>query len=364
MPTSPIVRRIEQQLAEMRKAEPPENGYANYKAFREYMHIIQVYPYREKFLLQLIELAYNCYTSKTRYNKNELFNTVKSYYRKGHAGQFHSLPEDVVNKLFYIFEREAFKPNKIIVPVNNLLKGQRLNDEQLLFLVKNAFNSELVLNRVLQYPFASDIILNWVKYHAKDARLNKRRMEVTSWLIDERCHEIPSISLLYNDMKKRFEDLTEDELYSCLASMRNQGVWEQVAVQPNYEIRSFNTRFIALRGEEIFDCLSDDTVDIRYLSTLAFFALKQTGLYFAGFSNIEPVDLYKSRVTTWAITYSRLDILDKVNLLKHEFRPELIKSYLHIANRLKSAELLEWLLKVCKKGKKKLIGLQDRNKKS
>ncbi len=363
MPTSSIVRRIEQQLAEMRKAEPPENGYASYKEFREDRHIIQEYPFHEKFLLQLIELAHNCYSSKTRYNKDELFSTLKSYYKKSNPCQFYVLPEDAVNKLFYIFENEAFKPNKIRAPVNYLLKGQRLNDAQLLFLVKNAFDSEFVLNRVLQYPFATDIILYWVKYHAEDERLSKRRMEVTSWLIDERLYAVPSISILYNDLQLRFNDLPENDLYSCLLKMNEKRVWELVAADPGYEIRSFNTRFVSLRGEDVYDCLSDDTVDNNYLSTLAFYALKQAGLYYTDYSLIEPVDLYQSRVTTWAIVYSRLDISIKVNMLKHEYREELTNSYLHIARRLKSEELLEWLLKVCKKVKKKQKGLQNSNKK-
>lgn len=353
MPTSPILRRIVQQLAVMRNAEPPENGYASYKAFREDKHIIPVYPFREKFLLQLIDLAFNCYTSKTRYNKEDLFEMLKRYYKKSSPAESMALPEEDVNKLFYIFEREAFKPNKIRVPVNYLLKGQRLNDEQLLFLVKNAFNSEFVLNRVLQYPFATDIILNWVKYHSEDERLSKRRMEVTSWLMDERIYAIPPISLLYNDMKLRFDDLSESDLYSCLRAMKEKRVWEQIATDPGYEIRSFNTRFVSLRGADVYNCLSDDTVDNGYLSKLAFYALKQTGLYFTDYSLLEPVDLYQSRVTTWAIVYSRLDLSIKVNMLKHEYREELTNSFLHIARRLKSAELLEWMLKVCKNRKLK-----------
>lgn len=353
MPTSPIIRKIEKQLAEMRKAEPPENGYANYKAFRDELHVISIYPFRERFLLQLIELAYNCYTSKVRYNKEDLFETLKRYYKKGNYRQFHALPEDALNKMFYIFEREAFNSNKIRVPVNYLLKGQRLNDEQLSFLVKNAFNSEFVLNRVLQYPFASGIILNWVKYHFDDERLSERRIEVSSWLMDERFFAVPSISILYNDMKLRFDQFSENDLHSILRLMKEYRIWEQVAANTGYEIRSFNTQFVSLCGQDVYNCLSDDSIDIRYLSTLAFYALKQTGLYYTDHNLFEPVDLYQSRVTTWAIAYSRLDLSIKVNMLKHAFRDELKTSYLSIARRLNSQELLEWMLKVYKKPKMK-----------
>jgi len=353
MPSSSIVRNIEQQLAEMRKAEPPENGYANYKTFRDDVHIIPAYPFLERFLLQLIDLAYRCYTSKTRYNKEILFEMLKRYYKKSNPAQFHALPEYAVNKLFYIFEREVFSKNKIRVPVNYLLKGQKLNDQQLLFLAKNAFKSELVLNRVLQYPFGTDIILNWVKYHSDDERLSKRRMEVTSWLMDERLFAVPSFSTLYNDLKLRFNDLPENDLYVCLRNMKQNRIWEQVVADPSYEIRSFNTRFIPFRGEDVYECLSDDTVDNSYLSMLAFYALKQTFLYLTDYNQLEPVDLFQSRIITWAIAYSRLDLSIKVNMLKHEYRDELTNSYLHIARRLKSVELLEWLLKVCKKHKRK-----------
>lgn len=353
MPTSSIVRNIEQQLAEIRKAEPPENGYATYKAFRRDMHIIPAYPFREWFLLQLIELAHNCYTSGVRYNRMDMFETLYKYYKRSSPEGFIKLPEEAVNKLFGIFEREVFVEGRIKVLVNYLLKGQRLNDEQLLFLVKNAFESEFALNRVLQYPFSTNIILNWVKYHAEDERLSKRRMEVTSWLMDERLFAIPSFTILYNDLKLRFNNLPENDLYSILLKMKDKKIWEQVAADPSYEIRSFNTRFIPFRGEDIYECLSDDTVDNSYLSMLAFYALKQTFLYLTDYNQLEPVDLFQSRITTWAIVYSRLDLSIKVNMLKHEYREELTNSYLHIARRLKSEELLEWLLKVCKKHKRK-----------
>lgn len=351
MSTSPIIRQIEQQLTELRKTEPPENGYATYKAFLNEMHLLAAYPFREKFLLQLIDLAYSCYTSKIRYNKEELFNRLKAYYSKSNPAKFIALPEDTVTKLFYIFEREGFKPNRISVPVNYLLKGQRLQETELSFLVKNAFVSELFLNRVLQYRFASDIILDWVKIYAKDERLSKRRMEVTSWLMDERLNARPPVSLLYDDLRLYFNQLQENEIYSCVRAMWKQGIWDRVAADPGYKIRSFNTRFVSLRGKDIYDSLSDELADHEYTGKLVFYALLQTGFYYTEKGFLEPVDLYQSRITTWAIAYSRLELPIKVNMLKHEYREELKSSYLHIARRLKSEDLLEWLLKVCKNRK-------------
>ena len=353
MPTSSIVRNIEQQLAEMRKTEPPQNGYATYKAFREDMHLIRVYPFRERFLLQLIDLAYNCFTSKTRYNRKDMFETLYKYYKRSSPEKLIKLPEVAVNNLFSIFEREAFVEGRIKVLVNYLLKGQRLNDEQLLFLVKNAFESELVLNRLLQYPFANDIILNWAKQHTEDARLSKRRMEVTSWLMDERLHARPPILLLYNDMKLRFDSLKEMEFYLCIANMRKREGWEQLAGEYHEEIKLFIKRANSVPGKDSDDCLSEDTEDVDTLRRLVFNAAKHTGLYFTEFGDVIPIDLHQSRVTVWAIAYSRLDISIKVNMLKHEYRQELTNSYLHIARRLKSQELLEWLLKVCKKHENK-----------
>jgi hypothetical protein len=99
---------------------------------------------------------------------------------------------------------------------------------------------------------------------------------------------------------------------SILRRYERDRIWEQVAAVPGYEIRSFNTRFVPLRGQDVYDCLTDDTVDKSYLCTLAFYALKQTGLYYTNHSLFEPVDLYQSRLTAWAIAYSRLDLSDKV----------------------------------------------------
>ena len=323
MPATPIIRNIEQQLVEMRKAEPPENGYASYKAFQVEMHIIRVYPFRERFLFQLIDLAYNCYIPKTRYNRKDMFDTLYKYYRRCSPERYMMLPEEAVNKLFYIFEHEALKPNKIRVPINFMLKGQRLNDEQLQFLVKYAFKSEIVLNRVLQYPFASDIILNWAKYYAEDARLSKRRMEVTSWLMDERRYAIPSISLLYDDLKQRFDNLMEMDVYGCITKMQKQKVWERSADEYDNEIKSFIAQVDSKRSKGLPDCITENTDEVKTLRKLAFNAAKHTGLYLTDFDDVEPVDLYQSRVTVWAIAYSRLDISIKVNMLKHQYRDEL-----------------------------------------
>ncbi len=333
MPTAPIIRKIEQQLAEMHKIEPPENGYATYTAFRE------------KFLLQLIDLVHHCHTSGLRYNFLRLFR----YYRRCSPKKSIILPEDAVNKLFGIFEKEILVKSRIRGLVNSILKGQRLNDSHLKFLLKNAFESEFVLNRVLQYPFASDIILNWAKQYTEDPRLSTRRIEVTSWLMDERLYAIPSITLLYSDMKLRFDGLRDLEIYLCIANMRKRVGWVQLAAEYNDKIKLFISNANSKPG----NCLSEDTEDIDTLRWLVFNAAKYTGLYFTEFGNVIPIDLHQSRVTIWAITYSRLDMSIKVNMLKHEYREELTNSYLHIARRLKSAELLEWLLKVCKNKKLK-----------
>ena len=153
-----------------------------------------------------------------------MFETLYKYYKRSSPEGFIKLPEEVVNKLFGIFEREVFVEGRIKVLLNYLLKGQYLNDAQLLFLVKNAFESEYVLNRLLQYPFANDIILNWVKFYSEDERLSKRRMEVTSWQMDERHYAIPPISVLYNDLRLYFNQLEEGEIYSCIRTL-----WEKVS---------------------------------------------------------------------------------------------------------------------------------------
>lgn len=334
---NPIHRTIEQQLAEMRKAEPPENSNETYMAFRV------------RFLLQRIDLAYNCYASGVRYNFLKLYR----HYRRCSPKKLMILPEDAVNKLFGIFEKEIFVKSRIRGLVNSILKGQRLSDSHLKFLVNNAFESEFILNRVLQYPFANDIILNWAKQHTEDPRLSACRIEVTSWLMDERLYAIPSISLLYNDMKIRFESLKEMELYLCIAKMRERKGWVELAAEHNYEIKLFIYRMNTWPEKYSIDCWADKPEEIEILRGLVFNAAKHTGLYFTELGDVIPIDLHQSRVTVWAIAYSRLDISIKINMLKHEYREELTNSYLHIARRLKSEELLEWLLKVCKKVKKK-----------
>ena len=348
MPTIPIIRKIEQHLAEMRKAEPPEKGYADYKSFRRDMQIIPANPFREKFLLQQIDLAHHCHTSGVHYNFLKLYR----HYRRCSPKKIIILPEDAVNKLFGIFENEILVKSRTRGLLNSILKGQRLNDSHLKFLVKNAFESEFVLNRVLQYPFASDIILNWVKQHAEDARLSTRRIEVTSLLLDERLYAHPPISLLYCDMKIRFESLKEMELYLCIAKMRERKGWVELAAEHNYEIKLFISRMNTWPEKYSIDCWADKPEEIETLRGLVFNAAKHTGLYFTEFGDVIPIDLHQSRVTVWAIAYSRLDISIKINMLKHEFREELKNSYLYIARRLKSVELLEWLLKVCKNGNK------------
>ena len=130
--TNNLKQKIERQLAEMESLPPPKNGFVDYKEFLKKHHLVLAFSFNEPFLLNLIDLACNCYINKIRYNKRLLFRILKSYYYK--KGKTIHLSKEVVDKLFFIFENEISIKGQILETINYLLIGQKLNDKHLIVL--------------------------------------------------------------------------------------------------------------------------------------------------------------------------------------------------------------------------------------
>lgn len=340
-----IKKKIERQLFELDNKKLPSKGFSDYKEFLKNQHLVLLYPFEKTFLLSLIELAINCYTNKIRYNKTLLFRTLKSYYHK--KENIIHFPEELVEKLFNIFKSEISSENQILDTINYLLIGQKLNHNQISFLVEHAFESSVSLNRILQYPFKNKQITCWVKYYYEDDRLRDRRIELTSWLLDEDIYFRPSNQILFDDHAYRYERDAKNFCHQCYFGTKLNPIFDRADFEENEYVNDFPNRTSEELKKEWFwtkYLYERKELDINELANFMKQTFRWSKHVFTPWNAIEPVELFKGRLMVWAIAYSRLPMNQKISCLKTEFSPDLIHSYLKVGKRLKSKELLQWLL--------------------
>src|SRR5690606_9307213 len=143
-------------------------------------------------------------------------NTLKSYGKR--TEPFNSLPLDVSQQLFELFRKSFEEANvlrenqieEIRSSCNYLLKGIILGEREEKWLCENVEKSEMILNRVLRYPAASETISRWAEENYNNNTYRQRRAELVSWRIDEN----PAFEVSKQTLLEDFEYFNQLDLAS------------------------------------------------------------------------------------------------------------------------------------------------------
>lgn len=346
---SKLLHRAQRELAILQEQFPKELDCADYKSFLTHAPLIPHYPFKEEALLQLVDLAYNCYTSGKRYNKRLLFDTLRRYCQK-YEGTFH-FPEEKKQQLFEIFSSEVCTPGPIRYSTSHLLAGQKLTDKQIRRLIELAFDSEEFLNRLLRYPEKNELISNWAKYYYEDDRLRNRRLELTSKVLDIEPDFIPSEQVLYDDQAFLYEDKEDDFAFNTIYNGKMQPVFKHLE-SDKFEMSKANADTLVdgtvKRWAKLKEDYSNNTLDKNELNAFVKQALRRTAYIVNHRREVEPLVLHRSRIMIWAVVYSHMEELKKIELVSQFYHPELANTIIYVAKKKKFEALLKWLIKILK----------------
>ena len=141
--------------------------------------------YTINYLLEIILAAVD---SGRRLRVLECLKVIRAILRNNPFAM--ELDSQTVSKLFSLFKTFVFHPSEDVRGcANSLVLMQRLNAEEVAWLVANWDRSDHILNRLLRYPVKHSLISAWAKEEYLQGELWRRRSELIGLVIED---SIPS----------------------------------------------------------------------------------------------------------------------------------------------------------------------------
>jgi hypothetical protein len=372
----PTPSQISRAIAAIERPCPPDGLVNTYKDFLKVRNVLPYYQYNPKVLVSLVDMLYNLWYSKERINRISLITVIKQYgsrvkavkdYYGRSKAELHPFPVETSRKICWLFQR-CFdialpinrKQAEIIKTIcNSLLIGAALGTEEERWLCDNVNRSSMILNRVLRYPVASPVISNWAKEHYSTDLSHERRAEIAGWVLDENPDFVVDEQALIDDFDylnqkdkaaiQQYDEelqantIIESELGDVLKPTQD----DRSGTEPwdlGWELDwdwndSYVSRPPTLKLSRRFYPISlDNAAYSKYHVNVPNFKTLTKEFH-------ENIPHIQSTTMLWAVTYSRLDMAKKEELLKKYYRESSANSFFYICQRLQSVTLLQWLHK-------------------
>lgn len=348
----PNKTQIKRALIAIENPMPEDDLITDYKDFLRVRDFLHYYQFNPKVFGSLTKLCNALWHSEKRINRLSLVNSLKSYGKR--TEPINGLPLDVRQQLFELFRKSFEEANvlrenqveEIRSSCNYLLKGIVLGEKEEKWLCENVEKSEMVLNRVLRYPAASETISRWAKENYNSNTYRQRRAELVSWRIDENpAFEVSKQTLLEDFEYFNQLDLASIEQYDDEEAAREVVEKEFGAFLPEMKIPRNESEFLEdldrYAGSDIkmtrrfykvpLDTSADYPVDVPDFEKL------RDEFY-------DNIDRTQKITMIWAIGYSRLSKKQKGKLLRKYSSDESNYSLVKVCRRFNVSGVLKWML--------------------
>lgn len=355
-------KKLLRTITEIEAPMPQDDLISSYADFLKVRDTLHYHKFNPVVFENLLKLTNNHWKSEKRINRLSLVQTIKKYGYKT-DNKLNLLSLEIRKQLFDIF-RKPFEDynfvrrrqlNEVRQVCNYLLINIELSQDEEHWFCENASKSEMILNRVLRYPVKSNVISNWVKKKFYDNNYRNRRAELLSWIIDEQ----PDFEIDYQTLKDDFEFLNQSDIQAIkdyddeiVATKIIQEELKDYLPKKWLPQLEFPHNFF---GQEIADVSAPELKLSRRFYGVPIDNSKNYPDRIPDFKSLRKefyseIANMKKITMIWAIGYSRLDNQTKENLLKKYYCEENYYSFFNVSKKIKSVELLKWLLDKQKRG--------------
>ena len=349
---NPTKKQLLNQILQYEHPQAPDDLILTYKDFLKVRDFLLYYPFNPVVFDNLLKLTMELWTSNQRISRLSLLQGINRYYSVFCSKQTYkgistgltaeNFPVEIKELIFDLFKMtmEDFRfitPNQVDAAralANSLLIGMTLSDEQIKWLCDRAFVAKQPLNRVLRYPHKSRIISEWMKSNYDNDLLRQRRSEVVGWIMDYE----PGFEIQKNTILDDFRYLNDLDIKMLNKfKVDRKGFFKTLDMSGNYtaEMNFIFTIYGAPYGKlrKEINRLDDVSSVLRYVYT--------------DLNNIE------MKLKIWAIAWSRIEKETKVEMLKKYYSEETQLEIIRANEKIKSADLLRWILEKMEKQKSK-----------
>lgn len=365
-------------LRELIKANPgvPSPDFIrSYKDFLKIKDNLRHYNFHPKVFEALFQIGYTKFFGKERYNKKLLFDNIRAYYKK--KPKSYQCPNAVLEKAMQLFKTAVLLDRfEAKICARLLIKDRELPGHFIEWLIENWELSEEIVNSLLRYPVNNDKICGWVNEVYEDERLRTRRSELIGWKINQDHLFKVHTQTIIADIEYYIQDelINYKEFINWLLASHEELTLEDGS--RSEELLEISANFIEEQNMSGKALLLDTTVNkdssimkqigdveaylkfygIEQLLKIVKYNYKHHKLFKAkntqqlNFWEIYPKMLFYhgyeiSRKMIWGIYYSKIPKRTKEKIImQYPAKGSFFYVIKHIAIKMKSTRLLEWLI--------------------
>lgn len=376
---------IQQAYFELQNNYPSDDFIISYKDFLKHRKSLHLYKYNPNVFDAIIKIASDLWFTNNRFSRNSLMVVAAKYLlNKPRKTKISKITSSYIFKIYksVFLDNSAIlttgNRDRILLPVYRLMKASYLTNDEASLLLKN-LNISWIQNTVFAIQYPNPVISQWARDYYEDNEFRGRRAELTSWLIDEDPTFIIDKAIFRQD----FEYLNDCDK-KAYAKYREEltAYFSFIKLKPELDCRpresesghpiDYNDdriyRDLGITEDSILEYIGIDIElgvviphDIEFPRVEAKWRFYGSGItldhsdpfYAISKLNVEHLtnefntnfDVLYSQSMAWSVFYSRLSDNEKLKQLKKHFVPDAYYSYIKIAKRMESPDILEWIIK-------------------
>jgi hypothetical protein len=157
----------------------------NYEDIFVNIELLRNSIFNEQIFEKVLDILIDHINEKKRFRKNELLSILKRMKKNSNS----ELSPKIVRKIFSLYKELIINSsNAVYSALNNLLRGQLLEENEINWLIKNYKNSDSILNRLLKYHIKSKIISDWAIEIYNSKEIENRKSEIIGLILDYNPH--------------------------------------------------------------------------------------------------------------------------------------------------------------------------------
>jgi hypothetical protein len=345
-------------IVKIEKPWPPDDKIGSYQDFLRHRDLIIYHQFNQTVFEQILDLALLYWTATTKVSRHSLVMAIRRYVSEQEV-DVNNLISSIKIKLFELFVLTLIHSDRVPKGQREevekwaaqLILGVQFESPQLRQLCNFALHHPKALNRVLRYPFKSEVISTWAFENFDHPVLKLRRAEAVGWLLDLNPSfevDTKTIRADFDYMNEMDREAVSNIVMSDVVHQLFKTDWPTdfpinngIPVEP-YEIEKKKLPPFAFGKDKVelikrfypvktvYDKAADNWVP-------DFEALEE-------YYQQNQVILRKVTMV-WGIAYSRIDKKQKSQLLRKHYCLETHYSIFRVATKHKLLDLLKWMAK-------------------
>lgn len=348
----PKALQIKRAISGIEKLYPPDDFIKTYKDFTREREFLPSYQYNGKVFESLVNIAAKVWKGKERINRPSLIEFIKRYGDKNPDKK--NLSDETSSQLFELFRIVLTEGNPVIKEetfkemqqqVNLILKGVKLKEEELQWMIDNLEKSEHFLNRILRQPAKSKVVSEWVKENFLNHSYRERRAELIGRMLDFNSEFEITKELIIEDFEY---SLKYD--YHALKAYKEDEEASEFLEQELKDVLPEREFISPFSGKLIHAPFASTYTPLKLSKRFYPFAVKeeQGNVKIPDFKKLrtqfyDNLDLTWRISIGWGIAYSHLENSEKSRLLQKSYSEEVYLYYYRIGKQFKIMEFLYWL---------------------